>query len=395
MSNASKLKRVMAEAWLVVAVVEVSLLLGMPFLAPDVSPWLGGLLNMAILISLCAPVIYWRFAAAFKEFELPPSGLTTARSIKPRQAATLAVVTQIIGLSLTAGGVWLQNQKLEKSSQHEFDRAAERTQIEIVRRLNQPLYGLQGARAAMAAHPDFKRLDFRAYVAARNLPVEFPGIRGFGFIQRVPRDQLQAFVAAERADNAPEFSVLTTGSAPDLFIIKYIEPLAANLAALGLDVGQEAVRREAAEKAVDTGKPALSGRIQLVQDKNQTPGFLYFLPVYQKNTLTPTAVERRRNLVGLVYTPIVAAELFRGTTSISDHSIDFALYEGALDQAEQLIFSSTQGEVSREGVADVTDPALCQMLQRLAAESRMGNYGIYFGTHEHGRVQHSAGGPPE
>jgi flavin reductase (DIM6/NTAB) family NADH-FMN oxidoreductase RutF len=49
-------------------------------------------------------------------------------------------------------------------------------------------------------------------------------------------------------------------------------------------------------------------------------------------------------------------------------------------------------ELSREGVADVTDPALCQMLQRLAAESRMGNYGIYFGTHEHGRVQRIAEG---
>lgn len=43
-------------------------------------------------------------------------------------------------------------------------------------------------------------------------------------------------------------------------------------------------------------------------------------------------------------------------------------------------------ELSPEGVSDVTDPALCQMLQRLAEESRMGNYGIYFGTHEQGRV---------
>ena len=44
-------------------------------------------------------------------------------------------------------------------------------------------------------------------------------------------------------------------------------------------------------------------------------------------------------------------------------------------------------ELSPEGVADVTDPALRSMLQRLAEESRMGNYGTYFGTHEQGRVQ--------
>lgn len=44
-------------------------------------------------------------------------------------------------------------------------------------------------------------------------------------------------------------------------------------------------------------------------------------------------------------------------------------------------------ELSPEGVADVTDPAMLTMLERLAAEARMGNYGLYFGTHEQGRVQ--------
>ncbi len=44
-------------------------------------------------------------------------------------------------------------------------------------------------------------------------------------------------------------------------------------------------------------------------------------------------------------------------------------------------------ELSAQGVEDVTDPALRQMLERLAEESRMGNYGIYFGTHQAGRVQ--------
>ena len=44
-------------------------------------------------------------------------------------------------------------------------------------------------------------------------------------------------------------------------------------------------------------------------------------------------------------------------------------------------------ELSRDGVADVTDPALRIMLERLADEARVGAYGIYFGTQETGRVQ--------
>ncbi|MCV2869082.1 flavin reductase family protein [Defluviimonas sp. WL0002] len=47
-------------------------------------------------------------------------------------------------------------------------------------------------------------------------------------------------------------------------------------------------------------------------------------------------------------------------------------------------------ELSRSGVADVTDPALRVMLERLADESRLGNYGVYFGTYDQGRIQRIA-----
>jgi len=50
-------------------------------------------------------------------------------------------------------------------------------------------------------------------------------------------------------------------------------------------------------------------------------------------------------------------------------------------------------ELSRDGVADVTDPALRIMLERLADEARFGAYGIYFGTQETGRVQRFGEGP--
>ena len=50
-------------------------------------------------------------------------------------------------------------------------------------------------------------------------------------------------------------------------------------------------------------------------------------------------------------------------------------------------------DLSREGVADVTDPALRSMLTRLADEARVGAYGIYFGTQDKGRVQRLGEGP--
>ena len=44
-------------------------------------------------------------------------------------------------------------------------------------------------------------------------------------------------------------------------------------------------------------------------------------------------------------------------------------------------------ELSSGGLSDVTDPAMRVMLERLAEESRMGNYGIYFGNQDQGRVE--------
>jgi flavin reductase (DIM6/NTAB) family NADH-FMN oxidoreductase RutF len=81
----------------------------------------------------------------------------------------------------------------------------------------------------------------------------------------------------------------------------------------------------------------------------------------------------------------------------------YAVYEDAVTRTQHIALRCpaqpgrpTRGafvELSPEGVADVTDPALRQMLLRLAEEARLGVYGIYFGTHETGRVQRLTEGP--
>ena len=64
-------------------------------------------------------------------------------------------------------------------------------------------------------------------------------------------------------------------------VIRYIEPLQDNQAARGLDVGSEALRREAIERAIDSGQPTMTAPIALVQDGRQSPGFLMYDPVYR------------------------------------------------------------------------------------------------------------------
>ena len=263
-----------------------------------------------------------------------PSGWTRGRAL------ALALVVLFLGLALTSAAVLWQRYNLDTAAHTDFSNEAARIERELVRRLTLGQFGLKGLRGAYATSRQLDRSQFRAYAESRDLKVEFPGIRGFGFIQRVPRAELDAFVAATRADDAPDFTVKTSGQNDDLYVIKFIEPLSNNRAAWGLDLGQEAIRRSAVERAVATGEAVLSRKIVLVQDGSKTPGLLLLVPIYRLGTDPSTLAQRREALVGLGYAPIVAAELMDSVLGTLHSTLAFGVYQGTQVDPEQLIYAA-------------------------------------------------------
>ena len=79
--------------------------------------------------------------------------------------------------------------------------------------------------------------------------------------------------------------------------VLFIEPLRGNEAAVGFDAGSDAVRLDALTRARDTGEPALTEPVQLVQQA-ESPGFLVFVPVYRQGTPTGTVQGRDAALTG-------------------------------------------------------------------------------------------------
>ena len=227
-----------------------------------------------------------------------------------------------------AAGLWLHHQNQTQASA-DFERSAERIAQIIESRMRQPIYGLRGAGGLYAASKDVSRSEFQAYVDSRDLLQEFPGVRGFGFIQRVARADVPAFVAAQQADGAPAFAVreLAALGEEDRYIIKYIEPALANASALGLDVGSEPMRRDAAEKAVATGLPTLTGAVTLVQDSQRKAGFLLFVPIFRHGTDPATPAQRREALVGLLYAPMVVGEMLAAIPDVAAGLAHFQLID--------------------------------------------------------------------
>lgn len=266
-------------------------------------------------------------------------------SFKLQQNVLLPLFIFIIGLVISGAGAWWLYSEIETNAKIDFQRNVDRVSGEVVRRFSQPIYGLNGIRGAYATNSHLTREQFHAYVASRNLPVEFPGVRGFGFIERVPRSQLNAFIADTRADGAPAFALrqLQDKQHDDLYIIKYIAPAEKNQGAEGLDIGSESIRREAALLAINSGKPTLSGTIHLVQSNVKTPGTLLFVPVYKSGSYPTTQAERQASLVGLLYSPIVIADLLRDIPEFMNGRVDVELFDSLNDLSNKTMIFDADG----------------------------------------------------
>ncbi len=103
-------------------------------------------------------------------------------------------------------------------------------------------------------------------------------------------DERAAFEAASRAEIGADFGIMELRSdgrlvpaarRDEYVVVQLIEPLDTNRVALGLDVASEPVRREAFWKARRTGRPMVTGRIDLVQESGGKFGLLMAAPVFR------------------------------------------------------------------------------------------------------------------
>jgi len=188
-----------------------------------------------------------------------------------------------------------------------FVAVAQKAGADIARHMAIYEYGLRGARGAVVAAgvSGITRERFHAYALTRDLDKEFPGARGFGFVRRIAHGDDAAFVAAARRDGMPDFDIrVLTQHDAEHFVIQYIEPVAGNEPAIGLDIASEEHRRAAALRAMRSGRATMTEPIKLVQTGNLGPGFLIMLPIYRPGPEPATVSERIEATVGWAYVPL-------------------------------------------------------------------------------------------
>lgn len=111
-----------------------------------------------------------------------------------------------------------------------------------------------------------------------------------------------------------DYAVWPEGSREFLSSIVVLEPADwRNARAIGYDMYSEPVRREAMERAVRSGEPALSGKTVLVQETETDvqAGVLVYMPLFADGMSVATEAERWAALRGWVYMPFRMARLMR------------------------------------------------------------------------------------
>lgn len=246
---------------------------------------------------------------------------------RARTITAVIVGMLTVGLTVTAILALDAQQTLRNVSAARFQYFNNLTVEDIERSINRVSYGLRSLRGLYHGSDEVSRNEFSTFVRARDLPEEFPGAIGYGLIERVEREDLPDYIARVQREDSPEFQVLTTGNAPDLYIIRRIFPLKQNRSAWGYDVGSEATRRSAAEQAVRTGEATLTGRIELLQDEEKTSGFLYYLPFYASKEQIPPLEKRKTELKGLIYAPIILENTLAGINERTLGNVEIVIYD--------------------------------------------------------------------
>ena len=265
-----------------------------------------------------------------------------------------------IGLLATALVSVELNRTIDTQDRERFETAADSLHDTIRARLETYIAILQAGAGLIAAADVPTALEFRSFVDRLGLSQRYPGIQGVGYTARIPAAQLENVVATQQREGRPDFRVWPTDVRSEYHAILYLEPLdRRNTAAIGYDMFTDATRREAMERARDSGEAAASGIVTLVQeiDEAKQPGFLIYVPVYDGGGIPATVEERRARLRGFVYSPFRAADLFAGVLGRNPRPrAGFELFDGPPSAATLLNrtgMPSTRLHFTRERVMEV------------------------------------------
>jgi diguanylate cyclase (GGDEF)-like protein len=287
-----------------------------------------------------------------------PTAATAAPASPASQSKLLRLAPAALALVVLAvclGMTWQSWRSAQRDAtlawQSEFNFRARETVNALARRMSSYVLVLRGAQGLFASSTQVTRDEFSAFVQSQQLHLHVPGFFAIGFMEAVHPGQERVHVARMQAAGYPEYAIVgvpgVAGAVPLAEAalaapVTMIEPFDwPNRRAFGADGYSEPVRRLVLEQARNSGQPAMSGKLMLLQDRAQraSAGFLIALPVYRNGMPTGSVGARRAAIAGWVFAPLRMADLIAGLQLEHGDELDLEIYDG-LDVSAQSRWSA-------------------------------------------------------
>jgi signal transduction histidine kinase/CHASE1-domain containing sensor protein/CheY-like chemotaxis protein len=245
----------------------------------------------------------------------------------------------LVGLGFTVVVYYYFSKLTFEQDQSRFQKNVQELQDRIRLKIATSITLLRAGTGLFAASDQVAPAEFYRFVERLDLPGNYPGIQGIGYSRKFTRTEMDSLVQRMRETIHEDFHVWPEGPRDEYTAIIYLYPPGNhNEKAIGYDMFADPVRRLAMERARDTGTPAASGRVRLVQetDGEEQPGFLIYAPVYRNNASANSVNNRRKALVGYVYSPY-RVNNFLGPIASSD-DVNLQVYDGEETKDENFLY---------------------------------------------------------
>ncbi|MDE2504194.1 MAG: CHASE domain-containing protein [Burkholderiales bacterium] len=230
-----------------------------------------------------------------------------------------------------------------------FGRDVDRLAAEAQARLREPMDALQALNSSALARGG--SIDQASLQAASRWWLEQPiELQATGYAERVALPELAAFEAQARADGAAGYHVfdrdggVARGRDGEVVAVRYIEPLAGNAGALGVNSLSVPAARKAIEAARDSGAPVATAGFMLSQGGDGT-GIVIYQALYRG---TPTDLaERRRSFTGVVFVTLRAAQVLSNLAGPSAPYLHWCLEDPSADGPQRRLAGTAACELPR------------------------------------------------
>lgn len=260
-----------------------------------------------------------------------------------------SAIVFVAGLTLVGFGWQTAKRDAAETRNSLIEARATLSETNVLQQVYSYENALLSASSFILSSDSVNRHEWETFVTGLRISERRRGMLGLGYSEFITPSELFAYEARVRSEGFEGFRVWPHETEREVYSsITYIEPYdEVNMPALGYDMYSEPLRHEAMNRAIETGDPAMTSKVLLVQGgERRIPGLNLYQALYRKGAPLDTVEQRKAAVVGFVYSPFISDQLFGSVFHEKDENYNVKVYDGNKVNEDKLLYELHKGDDS-------------------------------------------------